>query len=104
MGLYSLFGNAACDDLGRMQWQVRREIVPLVLEGATKQVESPVTSPDVDKRLGLHCGVLKEREAADATEEGGGDQAAVSSCGGEVNSGAGKAGPVGSARSEAGQQ
>ena len=49
LGLDSLFGNAVCDDLGRMQWQVRGEIVPLVLEGAVKQVESPVTSPDVEE-------------------------------------------------------
>ena len=72
-GLNSLFGNAVC-------------------EGAAKQVESPVTSPDVEERLELNCGVVREREAADATEEGGGGHAVVSDCGGEVNGGVGKAG------------
>ena len=42
-------------------------------------------------------------EAADANEEGCGSQAAVSSCGGEMNGGTGKMGPggSGSGRSEA---
>ena len=77
LGLDSLFGNAACDDLGRMQRKVRGEIVPLVLEDAVKQVESPVTSSDVEERLELNCGVVRECEAADATGEGGGGHAAV---------------------------
>ena len=34
LGLDSLFGNAACDDLGRMQRKVRGEVVPLILEDA----------------------------------------------------------------------
>ena len=72
-----------------MQRQVRGEIVPLVLEDAAKQVESSVTSPDVEERLELNCGVVREREAAGATEEGGGGHAAVSSCGDEVDGGAG---------------
>ena len=56
LGLDSLFRNAACDDLGRMQRQVRGEVVPLLLEGAAKQVESPVTSLDVEEeRLELYC-------------------------------------------------
>ena len=104
LGLHSLFRNAACDDLGRMQRQVYGGVVPLVLEGASKQVESPVTSPDVEeKRLELNCGVMREHEVADATEEACGGHA-VESCGGEVKGNAGKAGPMGSARSEAGQQ
>ena len=106
MRLDSLFGNAVCDDLGRMQRQVRGEIVPLVLEGPAKQVESLVTSSDVkDERLERHCGVVRG-EAADATEEACGSQAAVGSCGGEVNGGTRKVGPggSGSGQSEAGQQ
>ena len=88
LGLDSLFGNAACDDLGRMQRQVRGEIVPLILEGGVEQVESLVTSSDVeDERLKLHCRVVRG-EAADATEEACGGQAAVSSCSGEVEGGA----------------
>ena len=83
LGLDSLFGNAVC-------------------EGAVKQVESPVTCPDVEERLELNCGVVRKHEAADATEVGGGGHAAVSSCGDEVNGGAGKAVPVESGRSEAG--
>ena len=78
--LDSLFGNAAC-------------------EGAAKQVESPVTSLDVEERLELNCGVVREHEAADATEEG---HEAVSSCGDDVNGGAGKVGPVESRWSKAG--
>ena len=34
LGLDSLFGNTACDDLGRMQRKVRGEVVPLILEDA----------------------------------------------------------------------
>ena len=37
--LESLFGNAACDDLGRMKRQVCGEAVPLIMEGAAEQVE-----------------------------------------------------------------
>ena len=52
LGLDFLVQNAACVDLGRMQMQVQGETVPLVLEGAGNQVESPVTSSDVeDERL-----------------------------------------------------
>ena len=96
LGLNSLFWKAACDALGRMQRQVRGEIIPLVLEDAVEQVESLVTSSDVeDERLERHCGVVRG-EAADATEEACGSQTAVSSCGGEVNGGTGKVGPGGS--------
>ena len=77
LGLDSLFRNAACDDLGRMQRQVHGEVVPLVLEAAAEQMESLVTSSDVEKeRLELHCQVMREGEAAD----GRGGHAAVSSC------------------------
>ncbi|MPC52040.1 hypothetical protein E2C01_045900 [Portunus trituberculatus] len=56
LGLGFLVQSAACVDLGRMQMQVRGETVPLILEDAAEQVESPVTSSDVeDKRLELHC-------------------------------------------------
>ena len=56
LGLDFLVQNAACVDLRRMQMQVQGETVPLVLESAAKQVESPMTSSDVeDKRLELHC-------------------------------------------------
>ena len=56
LGPDSLFRKAACDDLRRMQRQLRGEAVPLILEAAAKQVESPVTSSDVeDERLELHC-------------------------------------------------
>ena len=105
LGLDSLFGNAACD-LGRMQRKVRGEVVPMVLEDAVKQVENPVTSLDVEERLELNCGVVREREAPDATEEACGSQAEGSSCGVEVNGGTRKVGPggSGSGQSEAGQQ
>ena len=89
LGLDSLFRNAACDDLGRMKRQVCGEAIPLILEGAVEQVESLVMSSDVeDDRLELHCLVVRG-EAVDATEEACVGQAAVSSCGGEVNGGVG---------------
>ncbi|MPC65398.1 hypothetical protein E2C01_059532 [Portunus trituberculatus] len=51
-----LVQSEACMDLGRMQMQVRGQCVPLILEHAVKQVESPVTSSDgEDERLELHC-------------------------------------------------
>ena len=106
MGLDFLFRNAACDDLARMERQVCGEAIPLVLEDAAEQVESLVTSADVeDERLELQCRVVRG-EAADATEEACGSQTAVSSCGGEVNGGTGKVGPggSGSGQNEAGQQ
>ena len=56
---------------------VEKSLRTCVLEGAAKQMESPVRSPDVEERLELNCGVVREREAADATEEGGGSQAPV---------------------------
>ena len=68
LGLDSLFGNAACDNLGRMQRQVRGEVVPLILEGAVKQVENSVTSPDVKERLELRCGVVGDPEAVEAMQ------------------------------------
>ena len=50
-----LVQNAVCMDLGKMQMQVQGKTVPLVLEVAAKQVESPVTSSDMeDERLELH--------------------------------------------------
>ena len=70
-----------------MQRQVRGEVIPLILEGTVKQVESPVMSPDVEERLELNCGIVRECEAADVTKKARGGQAAVSSCGGEVNGG-----------------
>ena len=45
-----------------------------------------------DERLKLHCQVVRG-QAADATEEACGSQAVVSSCGGQVDGGAGKVGP-----------
>ena len=104
------FRNAACDDLGRMQRQVRGKAVQLILEAAAEQVESLITSSNVeDERLELHCRVLRKGEVAEATEEDRGGHAAVKSFGGEVNGGAGKAGPalpanMRSGRREAGQQ
>ena len=71
------------------------EAVPMILEAAAKQVDSPMMSSDVEEEtLELYCGAVKEGEAADATEKARRGHAAVNSCGGEVNSGAGKAGPV----------
>ncbi|MPC87748.1 hypothetical protein E2C01_082621 [Portunus trituberculatus] len=68
-----------------MQMQVCEEMLPLILEDAAEQVESPVTSSDVeDERLELHCRVMREGEVADATVRARERQAAVSSCGGEV--------------------
>ena len=104
--LESLFGNASCDDLERMERQVCGEAIPLILEDTAEQVESLVTSSDVeDERLELQCRVVWG-EAADATEEAYGSQAEVSSCGVEVNGGAVKVGPEGSGsgQSETGQQ
>ena len=69
-----------------------------------------MTSPDVEERLELNCGVVREHEAADATEVGGGGHAVVSSCSDVVNGGAGKVesgwGEAGtqSGRAEAGTQ
>ena len=61
LGLDFLVQNAACVDLGTMQMHVQGETVPLVLEGAANQVESPVTTSDVeDERLELHCRVVRE--------------------------------------------
>ena len=105
LGLDSLFWNAACDDLRRMQRQVRGEAVPLILEAAAKQVESPVTRLDIEgQRLELHCRVVRQGEAVDATEDTRGGHAAVNKCGGEMNDGVGKVGPMGSGRSEADKQ
>ncbi|MPC39383.1 hypothetical protein E2C01_032918 [Portunus trituberculatus] len=60
-------------------------MLPLILEDAVEQVESPVTSSDVeDERLELHCRVVREVEVADATVRARERQAAVSSYGGEV--------------------
>ncbi|XP_045123034.1 uncharacterized protein LOC123511317 [Portunus trituberculatus] len=84
--------SAACVDLGRLQMQVRGEMVPLILEDAAEQVESPVTSSDVeDKRLELHCQVVREGEVADATVTARGRQAAAIRCGGEMDGGVGEA-------------
>ncbi|XP_045137482.1 uncharacterized protein LOC123519898 [Portunus trituberculatus] len=56
VGLDSLVQSAASVDSGRMQMQVYEEMLPLILEDAAEQVESPVTSSDVkDERLELHC-------------------------------------------------
>ena len=103
LGLDSLFGNAVCDDLGRMQRQVC-EVIPLILEGAIEQLESPVSSNVEEERLELHYRVVRKSEAADATEEACGGHAAVSSCGGKMNGGVRKADSVGSGWSEVGQQ
>ena len=95
LGLDFLVQNAACVDLGRMQMQVQGETVPLVLEGAAKQMESPVTSSDVeDERLELHCRVVREGGVAGATETARSRQAAASSGGGEVKGGADDARPA----------
>ena len=51
----------------------------------------------------LHCRVVRG-EMADAPKEACAGHAAVNSCGGEVNGGAGKADPMGSERSDAGQR
>ena len=50
-----------------------------------------------------HCRMVREGEGADATEEARRGHAAVNSCGGVVNVGAGKTSPVGSGWSKAGQ-
>ena len=48
---------------------VHGETIPLILESAAEQVESPVTSSDVeDERLELQCLVVREREVADVNE------------------------------------
>ncbi|MPC60214.1 hypothetical protein E2C01_054253 [Portunus trituberculatus] len=68
------------------------ETVPLFLEDAAEQVESPVTSSNIeDKRLELHCRVMREDDVADATVAARGCQAVASICGGEVDEGAGEA-------------
>ncbi|MPC46715.1 hypothetical protein E2C01_040441 [Portunus trituberculatus] len=85
VGLNSLVQSAACVDSGRMQMQVCEEMLSLILEDAVEQVESPVTSSDVeDERLELHCRVVREGEVADATVRTSECQAAMRSCGGEV--------------------
>ncbi|MPC45833.1 hypothetical protein E2C01_039539 [Portunus trituberculatus] len=59
--LDSLVQSAACVDCGRMQMQVCEEMLSLILEDAAEQVESLVTSSDVeDERLELHCRVVRE--------------------------------------------
>ncbi|MPC28013.1 hypothetical protein E2C01_021206 [Portunus trituberculatus] len=61
LGLDFLVQSAGCVGLGRMQMQVRGETVPLILEDTAEQVDSPVTSSDVeDERLELHCRVVRE--------------------------------------------
>ncbi|MPC67766.1 hypothetical protein E2C01_061950 [Portunus trituberculatus] len=73
LGLDFLIRSAACVDLGRMQMQVRKEIVPLILEDAAEQVESPVTTSYVkDERLELHYRVVREGGVADSTVTAGG--------------------------------
>ncbi|MPC57708.1 hypothetical protein E2C01_051695 [Portunus trituberculatus] len=63
------------------------ETVPLILEDAVEQVETPVTSSDVeDERLELHCSHEGRRHC-----DTRGRQAAASSCGGEVDGDAGDA-------------
>ncbi|MPC52227.1 hypothetical protein E2C01_046090 [Portunus trituberculatus] len=86
LGLDFLVLSAASVDFRRMQMQVRGQWVPLILEDAAGQVESPVTSSGgEDERLELHCRVMKEGETADTTVIARGRQAAASSCGGEVD-------------------
>ena len=88
LGLDFLVQNAVCMALGMMQMQVQGETVPLVLEGAAKQVESPVTSSDVeDERVELDCRVVREGGVAGATETARTRRAAASSRGGEVKGG-----------------
>ncbi|MPD06361.1 hypothetical protein E2C01_102169 [Portunus trituberculatus] len=88
VGLDSLVQSAACVDCGRMQMQVCEEMLPLILEDAAEQVESPMTSSDVeDERLERHCQVVMEVEVADVT-------AVASSDGHEVNRDAGEASPA----------
>ena len=54
-----------------------------------------MTSSDIeDERLEMHCRIVREGVAADTTEEARGGLAAVNSCGGEVNGGAGKVSSV----------
>ncbi|MPC57317.1 Retrovirus-related Pol polyprotein [Portunus trituberculatus] len=91
LGLDFLGQSEACVDFRRMQMQVRGQWVPLILEDAAEQVESPVTSSDVkDEKLELHCRVVREGETADATVIARGRQAAANSCGGEVDGDAGE--------------
>ncbi|MPC61205.1 hypothetical protein E2C01_055271 [Portunus trituberculatus] len=86
VGLDFLVQSATCVDLGRMQMQVHGQSVPLILEDAVEQVESPVTSSDVeDEGLELHCRVVRQGEVADATVIARGRQAAASNCDGEVD-------------------
>ncbi|MPC43580.1 hypothetical protein E2C01_037230 [Portunus trituberculatus] len=93
LGLDFLVQSEACMELGRMQMQVRGQWVPLILEDAVEQVESPVTSSDdEDERLELHCRVVREGETADATVIARERQAAARSCGGEVDRDAGRPG------------
>ncbi|MPC48911.1 hypothetical protein E2C01_042697 [Portunus trituberculatus] len=69
LGLDFLVQSEACVDLRKMQMQV----------------ESPVTSSDVeDERLELHCRVVRGSETADATVIARKRQAAARSCRGEV--------------------
>ncbi|MPC47342.1 hypothetical protein E2C01_041084 [Portunus trituberculatus] len=87
--------NAACVDSRRMEMQVCEEMLPLILEDAVEQVESPMTSSDVeDERLELHCRVVREGEVADATVRAGGRQTAASSNGHEVDGDVGEASPA----------
>ncbi|XP_045137192.1 uncharacterized protein LOC123519753 [Portunus trituberculatus] len=95
LGLDFLVQSEACVDLGRMQMQVRGQWVPLILEDAVEQVESPVTSSDVeDERLELHCRVVRESETADATVIARERLTSVRSCGGEIDGDAGETIPV----------
>ncbi|MPC40348.1 hypothetical protein E2C01_033904 [Portunus trituberculatus] len=86
LGLDFLVQSEACVDIGRMWMQVRGHWVPLILEDAVEQVESPVTSSDVEnKRLELLCRVVRESETADVTVIARERQVAERSCGGEVD-------------------
>ncbi|MPC17080.1 hypothetical protein E2C01_009925 [Portunus trituberculatus] len=92
VGLDSLVQSAACVDSGRMEMQVREEMLPLILEDTAEQVESPVTSSDVEnERLELHCRVVREGEVAVATVRTRERQEAMSSCGGKVSDATGTA-------------
>ncbi|MPC61223.1 hypothetical protein E2C01_055289 [Portunus trituberculatus] len=78
VGLDSLVQSAACVDFRRMEMQVCEEMLLLIPEDAAEQVESPMTSSDVeDERLELHYRVMREGEVADATVRARERQAAV---------------------------
>ncbi|MPC17327.1 hypothetical protein E2C01_010178 [Portunus trituberculatus] len=105
VGLDSLVQSAACVDSGRIQIQVCEEMLPLILEDAAEQVESPVRSSDVeDERLELHCRVVREGEVADATVRARESQAAVTSCGSEVADATGTARGLQAAASSDGRE